>query len=245
MTQFFVGTAGWSYLQWEKEFYPPGLRGDGKLAFYAGRLNAVELNNSFYRAPTADQLTKWASKVPTSFRFAIKAPRVITHIQRLQKTEGALSALLETLGKCKMGGPLFFQLPPVFPLDLERLADFITRLPPGPRYAMEFRDPRWHLKEVYDLLRRHKIAFCLFDTVEGKSPRLQTTDFAYVRLRGRTGPKLDLFLRGWKNWLIANTVTAYVFFDNREEKNLAFGNALRFAELAGTYTSESKNKAKK
>ena len=54
------------------------------LRFYAGRLNTVEINNTFYRMPTESVLTSWAEQVPGDFVFALKAPQIITHIKQLQ-----------------------------------------------------------------------------------------------------------------------------------------------------------------
>ena len=234
MTDFYIGTAGWSYLRWDKEFYPEGLSAEQKLAFYATKFNAVELNNSFYHTPKAEQFLAWEAQVPKHFRFAVKASRYITHTKRLRAPEETVPRFAEALALRKKHGPVLFQLPPRFTRDLERLEQFLKQLPKGERYAIELRDPSWQDEAVYRLLRQHKVAFCLFDTPEGASPRLLTTDYAYVRLRGRAGRGLTPYLKEWRAWLDAHCSTAYVFFDNREEKRLAFGNALRLREIVET-----------
>ncbi len=179
MTRFYVGTAGWSYLQWDKEFYPKVTKSNDKLNYYARQFNAVELNNSFYRMPEAEQFLAWEAQVSQHFRFAVKASRFITHIKRLKEPQNTLPPFSAALALQQQAGPVFFQLPPVMPLDLERLHNFLHKLPPCRRYAMELRDPRWHTQEVYQLLKRFKVAFCLFDVPEGISPRVLTTDYAY------------------------------------------------------------------
>ena len=231
MTQFYVGTAGWSYLRWDKEFYPRHIKREQKLAYYASCFNAVELNNSFYHVPPPEQFLNWEQQVPAGFKFSIKASRYIIHIKKLNNAEEILPPFFAALKLSRKSSPVFFQLPPGFAFNPDRLHAFLAALPGDRRYVMELRDPSWHQPLTYKLLKKHKIAFCLYDTPEGISPRELTTDFAYVRLRGRRHKHLDKFLSEWKDWLGQNTKRAYVFFDNREEKSLAFGNALTFREM--------------
>lgn len=229
--QFKIGTAGWSYLKWDKEFYPKGTKAAEKLKYYASQFNSVELNNTFYNLPAKEQFAEWEKQVPAEFEFAVKASRYITHTKRLKEADKILPPLLEAISLQKKKGPVLFQLPPAFPQNLERLEAFLKQLPAKRSYAIELRDVSWHDEAVYRLLNRHKIAFCLYDTPEGISPRKLTADFAYARLRGRKTGNLNAFLKEWKAWLSNNTDKAYVFFDNREDKSLAFGNALAFREL--------------
>jgi uncharacterized protein YecE (DUF72 family) len=124
ITRFYVGTAGWSYLQWDKEFYPKGIKSHEKLAHYATRFNAVEQNNSFYHSPTAEQFTHWESQVPAHVRFAIKASRYITHTRKLNSAEQTVPRFLDAI-TLRNPGPVFFQLPPNFSLNIERLTVFL------------------------------------------------------------------------------------------------------------------------
>ena len=78
-----VGTSGYSYKEWKGSFYPEDLSSGDMLAYYAERLGAVEINNTFYRLPTVSVLDGWAEQVPERFRFSIKASRKITHFTRL------------------------------------------------------------------------------------------------------------------------------------------------------------------
>ena len=87
MARLFVGTSGYSYKEWKGSFYPEKLSPKKMLAFYGERFDSVEINNTFYRLPKQEVLTTWASQVPDSFRFAIKASRRITHQHRI--LEGA------------------------------------------------------------------------------------------------------------------------------------------------------------
>ena len=91
-----AGTSGWSFKEWKGTFYPKDLPDDGMLSFYAGRFPTVEINNTFYRMPKESVLLDWASKVPPSFRFAIKASQRITHHGRLKDVA---DETLDTLGR--------------------------------------------------------------------------------------------------------------------------------------------------
>ena len=108
-----VGTSGFSYKEWKGPFYPEDLPASKMLAWYAERLPAVEINNTFYRLPKASVLEGWCDQVPEHFRFVIKASRRITHFGRLK--ESALEPttyLLETVAS--LGdrlGVILFQLP--------------------------------------------------------------------------------------------------------------------------------------
>jgi uncharacterized protein YecE (DUF72 family) len=135
-------------------------------------------------------------------------------------------------------GPIVFQLPPAWHRDLARLEAFLEALPPDHRYAFELRDPTWHADEIYELLRRHRAAFCIYDLAGFQSPRLVTTDFTYVRLHGPTakayqGSYSDEALEewaqridGWRETLVA----AYVYFDN-DQAGYAVRDALRLSAL--------------
>ena len=148
----YTGTSGYSYKEWQGVFYPEKIPANKMLAFYAGELPAVEINNTFYRLPKASVLEQWRSQVPDGFRFIIKASRRITHIKRLKDAEDETTYLFETLQSLKNTlGVVLFQLPPFLRKDLERLAEFIAILPAQSRASFEFRHPTWYDDEVYAL----------------------------------------------------------------------------------------------
>jgi uncharacterized protein YecE (DUF72 family) len=110
--KIFVGTSGYGYKEWKGRFYPEKTSPKDMLRFYAERLTAVEINNTFYRMPTEPVLASWAEQVPDDFVFAIKAPQVITHQKRLRDVGGETEYLLKTLSSLdRKLGPVLFQLP--------------------------------------------------------------------------------------------------------------------------------------
>ena len=92
-----VGTSGYSYKEWKGSFYPDDLVAKDMLSFYATKLPAVEINNTFYRLPKTSVLDTWREQAPGPFRFAIKASRRITHMKRLNNCEEETSYLLDTV----------------------------------------------------------------------------------------------------------------------------------------------------
>ncbi len=216
--KLYAGTSGYSYKEWKGYFYPEKIASDEMLAFYATKLPAVEINNTFYRLPRIEMLETWASKVPASFRFVIKASQKITHMKRLKNAGDETGYLMQAVGELgdKLG-VVFFQLPPNFKKDTARLSDFLEALPGGTPIAFEFRHATWFDDEVFDLLRRHNVALCLADTDEElEVPLVATADWGYLRLR-RPGYSPDE-LREWRSWVEGRKwKSAFVFFKHEDE----------------------------
>lgn len=182
-----AGASGYSFKEWKGDFYPSDIQPAGMLAWYAARLPTVEINNTFYRMPKAELLSNWASATPAHFRFAIKAPRRITHIARLNAESAgeSLDFLFRTLAALgDKRGPVLFQLPPFLKRDAGRLREFLARLPEPRTAAFEFRDPSWFADEIYELLKSAGAALCLSEREDALPPPLvETADWGYVRLR--------------------------------------------------------------
>ncbi|HTQ04849.1 MAG TPA: DUF72 domain-containing protein [Polyangiaceae bacterium] len=208
-----TGTSGFSYDEWHGRFYPADLPANARLTHYCLRLPSVEINNTFYQTPKAELLERWRDAVGPEFRFALKAPRRVTHVQRLKGAQESLAyfwSAASVLGE-KLG-PVLFQLPPFAKKDLSVLADFLAALPAGLRPAFEFRNPSWFDDEVYALLSSRGAALCAGDSDEdARSPPLvATADFGYLRLRA---PSYDAAgLRAWRDRIAAQPwERAYVY----------------------------------
>lgn len=186
MGKIYAGTSGWAYPSWKPEFYPAKLAAARFLAYYASRLNSVELNYTFRRFPTQKLLSGWIDATPADFKFAVKAHQTITHIKRL-RDESSFTAdflgALEPLREAGKLGPVLFQLPPFLKCDLELLRGFLGGLPHNVRAAFEFRNATWFADEVYDLLRGANAALCQAETEKLETPSVQTASFSYLRLR--------------------------------------------------------------
>jgi len=214
-----TGTSGFAYKEWKGAFYPEDLPQSAFLGYYASRLSVVEINNTFYRMPTAAQLDKWAAEVPESFVFVLKVSQRITHQKRLKECGEELAYFLKTAaGLGPRLGPLLFQLPPYLKKDAPRLRAFLELLPAGTRAAFEFRDASWFDDETYAALREKGVALCIADTDESPSagpPVVPTGGFGYLRLR-----RVDYdeqALRAWADRVRAQPWDqAFVFFKHED-----------------------------
>ena len=215
----YSGTSGYSYKEWKGPFYPEDLPAGQMLAFYAERLPAVEINNTFYRMPKRSVLESWAEQVPEGFRFSIKASRRITHFKRLKDTgeeTGFLLGNLEVLGDRL--GVVLFQLPPNLKKDLERLDGFLELLPEGLPAAFEFRHASWAEDDATrERLAARGFALCLADTDEEPAEEpLSGGRFGYLRLRRAAYD--DATLRGFAERVNASGwERAFVFFKHEDE----------------------------
>lgn len=186
MGRVHAGTSGWAYASWKPDFYPANLSAPKFLNYYASRLNSVEVNYTFGNIVDEELLQRWVQATPPDFQFAVKAHRHITHNKRLRgaaRITKAFLASLEPLRKANKLGPVLFQLPPNFKCDLGRLRKFLKYLPPGIRFAFEFRHPSWFCEEVYAALRKAEAALCQAECEDLVTPEVATADFHYLRLR--------------------------------------------------------------
>lgn len=229
-----MGTSGFSYPEWKPEFYPADLKPAGFLGYYATRFPSVVINATFYRAPNERTLRTWGEQTPDDFRFTLKAPQRITHVQRLRDADEILGYFLATaraLGSRL--GAILFQCPPSLRRDDELLGKFLAALPGEPfRFAMEFRHASWDTPEVRETLGANGVALCVAETEEGTAPMVRTAQgFVYLRLRGLgyTEEQLGEWARRTQA-VLADGADAFVYFKHEDDPSgVRFG--LRFKEL--------------
>lgn len=209
MPSLHLGTSSWSAPGWVGPFYPPGMQPGAFLEHYATQFDTVEADVTYYRMPDAALVDGWKRRTPEGFILAAKFPRSIVHCGQGPQPDAskllgdtcaadteAFLAAMERLGpKC---GPLVLQFPyfnrTAFASKhafVERLAAFLSKLPPAFRYAVELRNRTWIDAELLQLLRAHKTALVLVDMAYMPHPAelaetldLLTTDFFYARLIG-------------------------------------------------------------
>ncbi len=130
------------------------------LTRYASALPCVEINSSFYRPHRRETYERWAASTPESFRFAVKCPRTITHVQRFQRIAALLRRFLgEIAGLGRKRGPILIQLPPSFAFDHRPAERFFSRLrsEDDGQVVCEPRHPTWFSTEAEALMRKHQI----------------------------------------------------------------------------------------
>ena len=197
-----IGACAWSFDDWRGSFYPSDLPESQWLEFYANYFPAVEVDSTFYAAPSEATVRRWIEITPAAFRFACKLPREITHTRRLRDCTAELNSFLratEPLGpKLQV---VLIQLPPSFtPKDGKTaLRKFLNQLPRGFRFALEFRHPGWHRPQFIRLLEKYRICWVWADTTPLNERNLApfeflpcTTDFLYLRLLGDYATKYDV-----------------------------------------------------
>ena len=220
MATLYAGTSGFAYPAWKPGFYPAKLPAKQFLHHYAQRLNAVEINYTFRRLPSASTLQNWVEAAPPGFVFAVKANQRITHILRLKNAAEATALFLKMIDPLRSArrlGPILFQLPPQLKCDEALLRDFLELLPADLRYAFEFRHTSWLAEPVYEQLRRRNIALCLAESEKLEVPKVITADFVYYRLRKPeyTEADVDAIAAGARE-LLSTGRDLYLMFKHEE-----------------------------
>lgn len=188
-----VGTAGFSYKDWEGVVYPDPKPADfNPLAYLAGFFDCIEMNVTFYRVPSAEQVARWVATVADrpDFRFAFKLYRGLTHGDE----DHTLAPFLDALEPCREAGrlgaillqfPFFFRNTQPSRARLSRLAGELSGWP----CAVEIRDRSWLTPAALDFLRRLELSICDIDICQAKDsvpPGAWTSGpLGYVRLHGR------------------------------------------------------------
>jgi uncharacterized protein YecE (DUF72 family) len=217
-----IGTSGWVYKHWLDIFYPRGLSGREQLVFYARHFDTVEINYSFYRLPGREVFEAWREESPEGFLFAVKGSRYLTHMKKLTDPQEPLERLMESAGGLSEKlGPILFQFPSQWKLNLPRLSEFVEALHAygGQRFAFEFRHRSWLVPDVYALLQSINAALCLPVSPTVPLDPVLTGTWTYIRFHtGRHGvgfseEELEAWAERLRPWL-AGGVDAYVYFNN-------------------------------
>lgn len=240
MARLHIGTSGWVYRSWKGPFYPDTLSSRRYLNFYAQEFGTTEINSSFYHLPLPTTFTNWTKQVPADFIFAVKASRFLTHIKKLLDPEEPWQRFVDSA--VNLGdrlGPVLLQFPPSFKINASRLDGFFkvaTSVTSGksmPRLVCEFRHESWFNDEIYRLLNRYHVAWCIADGAKYPRKDLVTTDFAYIRYHGRS----KMFASNYSKAVLLKEarlikrylhdgLDVFVYFNND-----AKGNAVRNARL--------------
>ncbi|WEK47171.1 MAG: DUF72 domain-containing protein [Candidatus Andeanibacterium colombiense] len=217
-----IGCSGWIYKHWRGLFYPEGLPVKDWFAYYATAFDTVEINNSFYRLPKPEVCAAWRDQAPRGFCYALKANRYLTQSKKLKDAEEPLARMMASFDQLRPAlGPVLYQLPPHFKLNLERLESFLALLPKNVASVFEFRDPSWYTDEVFALLDLQGAGFCVHDMPGLASPRFATGPVGYVRFHGGQGKYWGRYtekaLQDWAVWIESEARkgrTVWAYFNN-------------------------------
>jgi uncharacterized protein YecE (DUF72 family) len=217
-----IGCSGWIYRHWRGLFYPEKMAQRLWYAHYADTFSTVELNTSFYHLPRPETFTKWRDQALPGFRYAVKAPRFITHMKKLMDCAEPMGEFLtRTRNLGETIGPILYQLPPRWGVNLERLEAFAALLPRDLNHVFEFREKSWISEGVLAWLDAHDLAFCAHDMPGLATPRWAAGPIAYVRFHGGVGKYWgrysDESLLAWTDWIVAEAKAGrdvWCYFNN-------------------------------
>ncbi|MBU1238150.1 DUF72 domain-containing protein [Myxococcota bacterium] len=189
-----VGTSGYDYLDWIEAFYPEQLSRNEFLPYYSKHFNTLELNFSYYRMPTKEQMVRFAQATTGNMDFSIKAHESLTHRvdphlwrDHARDYIKGISPLMEQdkLNSILLQFPYSFHYTPENRRYLDQLITAMGRLP----LVVEFRSAQWMSNRVFDGLRRREVGLCITDTprLKGLPPAMDvvTSHTAYIRFHGR------------------------------------------------------------
>ncbi len=216
-----ISTSGWVYNHWRGIFYPKNLPQRDWFTYYAREFDTVEINNSFYRLPSADAFDTWRKQAPSGFLYAVKASRYLTHMKKLKDPEEPLKRFFERASRLGNAlGPVLYQLPPNWRVNLPRLEHFLSVLPKQHTHVLEFRDESWLIESVFRLMEQYHIAHCIHDMYPLKIPTRVTAPIVYLRFHGSLTHGGDYPLATLKGWArrIADwhnkKLDVFVYFNN-------------------------------
>ncbi len=239
-----IGTSGYAYKDWLGVFYPDFLKPREFFDYYCQKFTAIEINYTFYRAPS-DKLIRFLDlHSPENFCFSFKGPRYITHIKRLKVDTDSINRFLDPVLKLdRKIKCILWQLPPSFKKDLSVLRSFLElmsgNLTNSDIYnVFEFRNEMWFDDEVYKMLQEYNSILCWYDGPAGKMPKAPIVSLCpvvYVRFHGLKeiykGRYPKAILRKWKQAVMdSNPRTCFAFFNNDYHGDGAL-DALAFKEM--------------
>lgn len=217
-----IGCSGWVYRHWRGRFYPAKLPTKRWFAHYAESFDTVEINNSFYRLPKPETFDGWRRQAPAGFCYAVKANRFLTQAKKLKDCAEPIQRMMASFRH--LGdrlGPILYQLPPRFRVNLERLESFLRLVPRDAINVFEFRDKSWYADEVLALLAAHGASFCAHDMPALESPRIATGPIAYLRFHGGTGKYVGRYdeaqLLAQADWIVEQARSGravWAYFNN-------------------------------
>lgn len=239
MFEVIVGTSGWWYEHWQGRFYPQDIQKNKWFEYYARFFKSVEVNSSFYRLPFPNIVKGWAKKTPQDFKFTLKMWRRITHFKKIKDVKEDIEIFMDRVSPLRDNlGAILYQLPPSLECDLNLLENFFHQLPSGIDQVVEFRNESWLTPEVFSLLRKYGVAYCIVSMPDFPELIEITSSISYIRFHGRqilygssySKDELLKWARVIKNLSQKGVKRVYVYFNNDYNAYAVF-NALRLKEI--------------
>jgi Uncharacterized conserved protein len=227
-----IGCSGFHYKEWKDVFYPKGVPQRRWFDYYCRYFDTIELNTTFYRFPQFSFLQNWYAKSPAHFLFAVKAPRLITHLKKFNDTRSLMGDFYGTIkeGLGEKLGPVLFQLPVQIPYSEKKLEQLLVQTDKNFTNVAEFRHSSWWKPAVYEALAKHQITFCGISHPVLPDTTIVNTGTAYYRFHGV--PHLyyspyseEFLLRVLHTIQAAKQVTKAFLYFNNTAQTAAIANA--------------------
>lgn len=234
---YHIGCSGWSYQDWNKKFYK-NVPQKEQFKFFTQNFDTVEINNTFYKFPAAEVISKWQKESPENFIFTIKAPRMFTHTKKRFEDKEKLQQFYSVISKLgKKLGCVLFQFPRYCKYDKTLLDKIVSTVDYKYKNVIEFRHHSWWNDQVFKTLTKNNLSFCNFSSnMEGitEGEIHHTAGDLYIRFHGKGGEYnySDNTLSLWTN-KIKNEIkpTALWVYFNNDLGGHAVYNAFKFIEL--------------
>ncbi len=247
MGRYWLGCSGWAYDDWVGPFYPPGTPPAEFLSRYARVFRTVEVDSSFYRAPSSFLTRRWASVTPEGFRFALKIPREVTHPEEGTDGAAALESFLANLRPLRDSGklgPVVLQFPASFRgRESARLHATLHAVPKEFSLAVELRHDSWWTAGTRQMLESRGAALVWSVVPNTRPPPWVTADFLYARFIGdRALTRFDRIQRDRRADLEAmralfdregRSATTVFAYSNNHFMGFGPGTTAEFAEILG------------
>jgi uncharacterized protein YecE (DUF72 family) len=244
-----LGTSGWSYQEWVGVFYPTA--SESKLRHYTRIFPTAEIDSTFYAFPSEGTVKGWDRYSPKTFIFSAKIPQTVTHEKlgdlgpSIENELDRFAQLMQPLNNNGKVGCLLIQLPPSYKYDPVHLEGFLSILPHGYKYAIEFRHKSWLQAATWSTLSKYNVANTIVDEPLLPPDIRVTADFAYLRWHGRgQRPWYDYHYteKELEEWVPkvqeaqASVKTLFGYFNNHFH-GYAVENCLRIMQMIGDLSS--------
>ena len=258
----YIGTSGYDYPEWQNIFYPKDLKRKDYLSYYATQFNSLELNGTYYKMPTQEQMQNMITRTDSRVKFTVKAYSGLTHNPdrgQYQTLAAEFKKAIEPLQSNNVLLCALLQFPEGFHYEKEEriYLDSLLKEFEGIPVTVEMRNIKWQNEKVYEALRQHKTAWCITDNPNLQNlPKLcytATSHIAYLRFHGRnskmwyngdnvsrydylyTDAELQTFIEPIKE-LLSHTKIVQLFFNNHA-KSQATINAKKIEMLLDINTN--------
>jgi len=208
MGELLIGTSGYDYPDWKGGFYPVSLARTKFLEYYSEHFNSLELNGTYYRMPTAEQMRKMIDRSGGRVKFTVKAFGELTHGSyagaygdktNYQLLISEFKKALEPLITEKLLLCALFQFPESYHYEKEErlYLDTLLKEVSDVPVVVEMRNTKWQNEQVYNALKERNVGWCITDNPSLKNllklDYINTSDIAYMRFHGRNA---DMWYNG-------------------------------------------------